>query len=372
MKLQNMAVTVKCKARQRWALGAGSTLALSALLAGCGPGGTQTSKSLTPGNSTNTTIAADNLTGAGATFPYPLYAKWFDQYHKDRGVQINYQSIGSGAGVKQLAAQTVDFGASDAPLNDDEIKGMPAPVAHIPTVAGAIVLAYNLPAVKETIKLDGATIADIYLGKIKKWNDPAIAALNAGLKLPATAITVAHRSDGSGTSSIFTHYLKSVSADWKEKVGAGKAVDWPAGIGGKGNDGVAGVVKQSPGGIGYVELAYAKQNKLPFATLKNGQGNFVIASAESVTAAAKGALPELQKDVRAPIANSKSTAAYPIAGFTYLLVYEKQKNTARSEAVKAFLEWAISDGQKMAAALDYAPLPHEVVEINQATIAGLK
>lgn len=377
MELQNIAAAIKGEARKRWLVGAGSTLALGALLAGCGGANTQTNNNSSPGANADSAVtgaarAADKLTGAGATFPYPLYAKWFDQYNKSRDVQINYQSIGSGAGIKQLAAQTVDFGASDAPLGDEEIAKMPSPVVHIPTVAGAVVIAYNLPEVTQKIRLDGAAIADIYLGKIKKWNDPAIAALNAGVKLPTTSITVAHRSDGSGTSYIFTNYLKAVSSEWDTKVGAGKSVDWPVGIGGKGNDGVAGVVKQSPGGIGYVELAYARQNKLPYATLKNADGKFVEASAESVTAAAKGALPELKKDVRAPIANSRNAAAYPIAGFTYILVYKAQKKPAKGEAVKKFLEWAVSDGQTMAANLDYAPLPSEVVGINDETIASLK
>jgi phosphate transport system substrate-binding protein len=370
MKLQNIATSGKWETGKRWALGAGSTLALGALLAGCG--NTQTAENPAAGSGANTAVAADKLTGAGATFPYPLYAKWFDTYNTQKQVQINYQSIGSGAGIKQLAAQTVDFGASDAPLSDDDMAKMPAPVAHIPTVAGAVVIAYNLPEVKGKLKLDGATIAGIYLGQIKKWNDPTIAALNAGVKLPAAAITVAHRSDGSGTSHIFTSYLKAVSPQWSTKVGAGKSVDWPVGIGGKGNDGVAGVVKQSPGGIGYVELAYAKQNKLPYASLKNAAGKFVDASAESVTAAAKGALPELQKDVRAPIANSKDPAAYPIAGFTYILVYKKQKNAAKGAALKEFLTWAMTDGQAMAAALDYAPLPKEVVAMNEKTIDGVQ
>jgi phosphate transport system substrate-binding protein len=378
MKWQNLAGTTKWEIGKRWALGAGSTLALGALLAGCGGSGTQSANKPGADNpapdagTTASVTAADKLTGAGATFPYPLYAKWFDAYNTQKQVQINYQSIGSGAGVKQLAAQTVDFGASDAPLNDEDMAKMPAPVVHIPTVAGAVVIAYNLPEVKQKLKLDGAAIADIYLGKIKKWNDPAIAALNAGVKLPATSITVAHRSDGSGTSYIFTNYLKSSSAEWSEKVGAGKSVDWPVGIGGKGNDGVAGVVKQSPGGIGYVELAYARQNKLPFASVKNAAGKFVDASADSVTAAAKGAVPELQKDVRSPIANSKDPAAYPIAGFTYILVYEKQKDAAKAAALKAFLTWAVKDGQAMAASLDYAPLPEEVVAMNEKTIENVQ
>jgi phosphate transport system substrate-binding protein len=376
MKLQNIAPAIKREKGQRWMRQAGSTLAsmlaLGTLLASCGGSGTKSTDNSSAAPNADTTVSAEKLIGAGATFPYPLYAKWFDQYNKERGVQINYQSIGSGAGIKQLSAQTVDFGASDAPLADEDIAKMPAPVVHIPTVAGAVVIAYNLPEVKQKLKLDGATVADIYLGKIKKWNDPAITALNDGIQLPATPITVAHRSDGSGTTHIFTSYLKAVSAQWSSQVGAGKSVAWPAGVGGKGNDGVAGVVKQSPGGIGYIELAYAKQNALPYAAVKNAAGQFVDASNQSVTAAAKGALPELKKDVRAPIANAKGAAAYPIAGFTYIVVSKKQSDAAKGAALKEFLQWAVSDGQAMAADLDYAPLPDEVVTINNETIESLQ
>lgn len=372
MKLQNIAATTKWEIGKRWALGAGSTLTLSALLAGCGASGTQTAENPAPNNNANTAVAADKLTGAGSTFVYPIMAKWADTYNKNKGVQINYQSVGSGAGIKQLTEQTVDFGASDAPLKDDDLKKMPSETLHVPIIAGGVVMAYNLPGVKAKLKMSGPVIADIYLGKIKKWNDPAIASLNADLKLPATAITVAHRSDGSGTTYIFTNYLKAASSEWDKKVGAGKSVDWPVGLGGKGNEGVSGIVKQSPGGIGYVELAYAKQNKIAYATMKNAAGQFVDATGDSISAAAKGAVEDLQKDIRSPIANSKDPKAYPISGFTYILVYAKQKDAAKGAALKQFLTWAVEDGQTMAADLDYAPLPAEVVTMNEKTIESVQ
>ena len=339
----------------------------AAMFAVAGCGGQSATDNAAPSTAAPSTssAAATKLTGAGATFPYPIYSKWFDAYNQAKSVQINYQSVGSGAGIKQLKNQTVDFGASDAPMKDEDLKEMPSETVHIPTVAGAVVLAYNLPGVPTGLKMDGAAIANIYLGKIKKWNDPALMALNASAKLPDTTIAVAHRSDGSGTSYIFTNYLAAVSPEWKTKVGAGKSVDWPTGIGGKGNDGVAGVVKQAPGGLGYVELAYAKQNKLPYATVKNAGGEFVVPSVESVTAAAEGAAELLAKDVRSPIANSSGKGAYPISGFTYILAYTKQKDTAKSAALKEFLKWAMTDGQKMAGALDYAPLPAAVAAMNE-------
>jgi phosphate transport system substrate-binding protein len=352
-----------------WPKGGLSALALGAILAGCG--GNPAGDMSTPA-STRSAPNAARLTGAGATFPYPIYSKWFDACKTAQGVEINYQSVGSGAGIKQLSNQTVDFGASDAPLNDDDIKKMPAPVVHIPTVAGAVVLAYNLPGAPAHLKLDGKAIADIYLGKVKKWNDPEIAALNAGAKLPSTPIAVAHRSDGSGTSYIFTNYLAAVSPAWKSKVGAGKSVNWPVGLGGKGNDGVAGIVKQAPGGIGYVELAYARQNKLPYASVKNAAGQFIAPSVESVTAAAEGAAAKLQKDIRAPIANSTGARAYPIAGFTYILAYTTQKDATKGRSLKDFLKWAMKDGQGMASTLDYAPLPAAVVAINEKAIDAIQ
>jgi len=313
---------------------------------------------------------ATSLSGAGATFPAPLYSKWFDTYKESAGVQINYQAIGSGAGIKQLSAKTVDFGASDAPLSAKD--KVPAPVATIPTVGGAVVLAYNLPGAPPNLKMDGSVVADIFLGKITKWNDPAIAALNPGVTLPGNSIVVAHRSDGSGTTNIFTNYLAAVSPTWKTKVGAGKSVDWPTGIGGKGNDGVAAGIKQAPGGFGYVELAYAKQNKLPYASVKNQAGQFVSPDAAGVTAAAEGALAAVQKDITAPISNAPGAKAYPISGFTYIMVYKTAPNPEKGAAVKEFLKWAMTQGQKDAAALDYAPLPESLVALNQKTIDSLK
>jgi phosphate transport system substrate-binding protein len=316
--------------------------------------------------------AAQQLTGAGATFPFPIYSKWFDAYHQAHPpVTINYQSIGSGAGIQQLKAGTVDFGASDAPLSNEERASMPAPVVHIPTVAGAVVLAYNLPTVPSGLKLSGDVIADIFLGKITRWDDRRITALNPGRRLPGNAIAVAHRSDGSGTSYIFTHYLAAVSPVWKQSVGAGKSVNWPVGLGGKGNEGVTGIVKQIPGGFGYVELAYAIQNRLPFAQVRNRAGHFITPSVASTTAAAAGAIAQVKQDIRAPIVNSPDPRAYPIAGFTYLLVYKDMKDPARAKVLVQFLHWAMRDGQKMAAALDYAPLPRPVVAVNTAALATL-
>jgi phosphate transport system substrate-binding protein len=364
--------------------GLSSLILAAACLAGCGgQSGTSGSagneaatgnsaSSSTETSATTTTSGGANLKGAGATFPYPIYSKWFDAYNKAKGVEINYQSIGSGAGIKQLKANTVDFGASDAPLSDKDLKEFSGEVVHIPTVAGAVVISYNLPGFTGTLNLSGDVIANIFLGKITKWNDAAIAKLNPGAKLPDLNITVAHRSDGSGTTNIFTNYLSLVSPAWKAGPGAGKSVEWPVGIGGKGSDGVASTVKQSPGGLGYVELAYAKQNKLPYASVQNAAGKFVAPSAESTTAAASGAVAAVQKDIRAPIANASGAGAYPIAGFTYILAYKKSKDPAKAATLKDFLSWAITDGQKDAAALDYASLPPAVVEIDKKTIESLQ
>jgi phosphate transport system substrate-binding protein len=291
-------------------------------------------------------------------------SKWFDAYGQANGLQINYQSIGSGGGIQQLKNGTVDFGASDAPLSDADLKTMPSPVVQFPVTAGAEAIIYNLPGVPAGLKLSGDVIADIYLGKIKKWNDPKITALNAGRALPATAIAVAHRSDGSGTTFIFTDYLTVVSRDWAAKIGKGKSVNWPVGIGAKGNEGVAGAVKQTPGGIGYVELAYVVQNKLPYAAVQNKAGQFVEPSVDSTTAAIAGAAQALQKDVRSSIVNQNGKAAYPIAGMTYVMVYKKQKDSAKGKALVDFLKWAMKDGQSMAKPLDYAPLPAAVTALN--------
>jgi phosphate transport system substrate-binding protein len=315
--------------------------------------------------------AAQNLTGAGATFPYPLYSKWFDVYHEKTGIQINYQSIGSGGGIQQVKAGTVDFGASDAALSNDRLKEMPRKVLHFPTVAGAVAIVYNLQGFGGTLKLTPDLLAGIYMGTITVWNDPKIAAANPGVTMPPAPILPIHRSDGSGTTNIFATYLSLVSTQWKEMVGANTAVSWPAGVGGKGNEGVAGLVRQTPGGIGYVELAYAKQNQLPVALLRNKAGQFVEPTLASTTAAVAASAEALAKDVRTPIANSASAEAYPIAGLTFLLVYQDQKDPARAKALANFIDWAIHDGQAMAESLDYARLPEAVVKVNEANLKKL-
>jgi phosphate transport system substrate-binding protein len=298
------------------------------------------------------------INGAGATFPYPIYSKWFDEYAKvDPSVRFNYQSIGSGGGQKQILAQTVDFGASDGPMSDDNLAKAPGKILHIPTVAGAVVLTYNL-AGNPSLKLDGDTVAGIYLGQIKKWNDPKIAALNAGAKLPDQDIVVVHRSDGSGTTFIFTDYLSKVSAEWKQKAGNNTSVNWPSGIGGKGNEGVSGQVKQTPGAIGYVELIYAVQNKMPYAEVKNSAGQFVKPTIESVTAAL--ATADIPDDFRFSMTNAPGKDAYPITGATWLLVYQQQKDAAKGKKLVEFLKWALTKGEGMAKDLNYAPLPDEV------------
>ena len=317
---------------------------------------------------------AQALTGAGATFPNPVYSKWFDAYNKKAGVQINYQSIGSGGGIKQFSEGTVDFGASDAPMTAEQMGGIQGRVLHLPTVMGAVVLTYNLPAVGAApLKLDGASIADIFLGKITKWNDRRIVAANPGAKLPNQDIIVVHRSDGSGTSFIFTDFLSKVSAEWKEKVGSAASVNWPAGLGGRGNEGVTGQVKQSEGAIGYVELIYAVANKLPYAHVKNAAGAFVEPSLGSVTAAAASAKFEPNTDFRVSITNAPGAGSYPIASFTWLLVQSGMKDAGKAKALKGFLEWMISDeAQQMAAGLQYAPLPKPVIALLQARIKTLK
>jgi phosphate transport system substrate-binding protein len=305
-----------------------------------------------------TTPAQMLINGAGATFPYPIYSKWFDEYTRvDGTVRFNYQSIGSGGGQKQITSETVDFGASDGPMSDENLAKAPGKILHIPTVAGAVVITYNIPG-NPHLKLDGATVADLFLGKITKWNDKEIAALNPGVKLPSTDVVVVHRSDGSGTSYIFTDYLSSVSKDWESKVGRNTAVKWPVGLGAKGNEGVAGQVKQLPGTIGYVELVYARQNKLPFADLKNSSGQFVTASLESVTEALASA--KIPEDFRFSMVNPPGAKAYPISGATWLLVYEKQKDAAKGKKLVEFLNWALTRGERMAASLDYAPLPESL------------
>ena len=300
------------------------------------------------------------INGAGATFPYPIYSKWFDAYTKvDPSVRFNYQSIGSGGGQKQILAQTVDFGASDGPMSDDNLSKAPGKILHIPTVAGADVVAYNLPG-NPALKFDADTIAGIFLGQIKKWNDQKITALNPGVSLPDQDIVVVHRSDGSGTTYIWTDYLSKISPEWKQKVGTNTSVSWPAGIGGKGNEGVSGQVKQTPGSLGYVELIYAVQNKMPYAEVKNSAGKFVKPTLESITAAL--ATAEIPDDFRFSITNASGPDAYPICGATWLLVYEQQKDAAKGRKLVEFLKWAAKDGEKMATDLQYAPLPENLQE----------
>jgi phosphate transport system substrate-binding protein len=310
------------------------------------------------------------INGAGATFPQQIYTKWFDEYQKvDPSVRFNYQGIGSGGGQKQILAETVDFGASDGPMSDDNLAKAPRALWHIPTVAGAVAVSYNLEG-NPQLNLDGPALAQIFLGTITKWNDPAIAALNDGVKLPAEDIVVVHRSDGSGTSFIFTDYLSSVSPAWKQKVGKGVSVSWPVGLGGKGNAGVAGQVKQTPGAIGYVELAYAHQNMLPFANMKNAAGKFITPSVDSVTAALASA--NIPDDFRFSMVNAPGEGAYPIAGTTWLLVYAEQKDHAKGEKLVQFLKWAYSDGEKFAAGLDYAPLPEALQKRALEKVASIK
>src|SRR5437899_12947166 len=298
------------------------------------------------------------INGAGATFPYPIYSKWFDEYAKvDPPVRFKYQSIGSGGGQKQILAQTVDFGASDGPMSDDNLAKAPGKILHIPTVAGADVVAYNLPG-NPALKLDADTIDGIFLGNVKKWNDAKIAASNPGVSLPDQEIVVVHRSDGSGTTYIWTDYLSKVSAEWKQKVGTNTSVNWPTGIGGKGNEGVAGQIKQTPGALGYVELIYAIQNKMPYAEVRNSAGTFVKPSLESITAAM--ATAQIPDDFRFSITNAPGADSYPICGATWLLVYQQQKDPTKGKKLVEFLKWALTKGEDMAKQLDYAPLPAEL------------
>lgn len=306
------------------------------------------------------------VNGAGATFPYPIYSKWFDEYHKAHGTEINYQSVGSGAGIKQVTEGTVDFGASDGPMNDEQIKAYMAKngsgILHFPTVLGAVVPTYNIPGVTGALNFTPDALSGIYLGRISKWNDPAIANANKGVNLPGNDIIVIHRSDGSGTTYIWTDYLSKVSADWKDRVGKGTSVNWPIGLGGKGNEGVSGLVKQTPNSIGYVELIYAAQNKIPYGTVKNSAGSFVKADLETVTEAAAGAARTMPEDFRVSITNAPGKNAYPISSFTWLLIPAKIKDPAKRDTIKNFVKWAITDGQNDVEALSYAKLPKAVVD----------
>lgn len=311
------------------------------------------------------------INGAGATFPYPIYSRWFDEYTKiDGSARFNYQSIGSGGGIRQIAARTVDFGASDGPMTDEQLKKAPGELFHIPTVLGAVVATYNLPG-NPKLRFTPDVLADVFLGKITRWNDPRINAVNPGVTLPNQPILVVHRSDGSGTTYIWVDYLSKVSKEWEQKIGRGTSVNWPAGLGGKGNEGVTGQVKNTPGALGYVELAYAIKNRLPAATIRNEAGKFVEPSIESTTAAGAGAAKSMPPDFRVSLTNPPGEDAYPIASFTWLLVYKDQADEAKGKALVKFLWWAVHDGQKYAPDLLYAPLPAPVVKMVEAKIGQI-
>ena len=317
------------------------------------------------------------INGAGATFPYPIYSKWFDEYHKNNGnIQLNYQSVGSGAGIKQVTEGTVDFGATDGPMNDEQLKAFTdkrgSGILHFPTVMGAVVPTYNIPGVSGALNFTPEALAGIFLGKITKWNDPAISGANKGVTLPGDDIVVVHRSDGSGTSYIWTDFLSKVSEEWKSKVSKGTSVNWPVGLGGKGNEGVTGLVKQTPNSIGYVELIYAVQNSIPYGSVKNSTGAFVKADLASVSAAAAGAAKEMPEDFRVSITNAPGKNSYPVSSFTWLLIPQKFQDGAKRDAVKGFLKWMLSDGQGYAESLSYAKLPKEVIEKEKKAINSIQ
>lgn len=317
------------------------------------------------------------INGAGATFPYPIYSKWFDEYHKKyANIQFNYQSIGSGGGIKQVTEGTVDFGASDGPMNDDQLKAFQdkrgSAILHFPAVLGADVPAYNIPGISAELNFTPEALAGIFLGKITKWNDPAIAGINKSISLPANDIIVVHRSDGSGTTYIWTDYLSKVSDEWKSKVGKGTSVNWPVGLGGKGNEGVAGLVKQTPNSFGYVELIYAIQNNMPYGRVKNSSGTFIKPDLAGVTAAAAGAAKEMPDDFRVSITNAPGKTAYPISSFTWLLIPQKFQDAGKRDAVKGFLKWMLADGQNYAEGLSYAKLPKEVIEKEKKAINSIQ
>lgn len=350
-------------------------LVATALVA-CGGGGSASHTSSDSTKSVASTVGVD-LTGAGATFPYPIYSKWFADYARETSIKINYQSIGSGGGIRQLSEHTVDFGASDAPMSDDEMAKAQGPIMHFPTVIGAVAVTYNLPSLKDPLRLTGDVLADMFLGHITKWNDSRIKAENPGVALPATDVLVVHRAEASGTTYIFSDYLSTVSPDWARAPGKGKELSWPVGIGAKGNEGVAGQVKQTPGAIAYVELAYAKQNNLPTAQLKNASGAYVAPSIESATAAAAGIADKLPNntDYRISIVNAPGPGAYPIASFTWLLVYRNQTDATKAKKLKDFLHWYLHSGEATAATLDYAPLPDVMktrldARVDSVTVGG--
>jgi phosphate transport system substrate-binding protein len=339
-----------------------ATMFASLSLVSCGGGGSDSTATASSGED-------NTLLGAGSSFDYPLFSKEFSEYNKANGLKINYQSVGSGAGISQLTAKTVDFGASDAPMNGKQDSAISAPAIHIPVTAGAVVVSYNLADLKDTLKFTPDVIAGIFLGTITKWNDPKIAAINKGVKLPATSIAVIHRSDASGTTNIFTTYLSKISNDWMTKVGKGSSVNWPAGLGSKGNEGVGGLVKSTPGAIGYIEIAYAVQNNMAFAKVQNKTGNFITASIASVTAAANIQIPP---DTKVSLTNTDASDGYPISGFSWVLLYKEQKYNDRSQdrATKLvkLISWMIHDGQQYSNALTYAPLSPAAVSAGDALL----
>jgi phosphate transport system substrate-binding protein len=313
------------------------------------------------------------LTGAGATFPYPLYSKWISVYEKARpDVKINYQSIGSGGGIRQITERTVDFGASDAPMTNEELAKAPGPLLHVPTTLGAVTVTYNLPTLKQPLRLSPDVVAGLFLGEISKWNDPKLAALNPGVKFPDAPITIVHRSDGSGTTAIFTEFLAATVPRWKQNIGAGKTVNFPVGLGAKGNEGVSGSLKTTPGSIGYTELAYALETKQPVASIQNQAGQFVEPSLEGITAAAAGFADKMPADMRTFIVNAPGAGSYPISGFTFLLVYRDQQDPAKGKALAEFLWWAVHDGQQFGPPLHYATLPAPVVTRIEQELRSIK
>lgn len=317
--------------------------------------------------------SAQNINGAGATFPYPIYSKWFNEYGQQHpNVKINYQSIGSGGGIRQVSEGTVDFGATDGPMSDEQIAGAKIKTQHIPTVLGAVVPVYNLPGISKDINFSGDVIADIYLGNIKKWNDPKIAKDNPGVSLPDKAILPVYRSEGSGTTYIFTDYLSKVSPGWSSKVGKNTSVKWPTGIGQKGNEGVAGMVRQSPYSFGYVELIYAMQNKMSYGAVKNASGKFLKASTDGVTAAAAAAAKTMPADYRVSITNAPGATSYPISSFTWLLIPTNASDASKINALKGFVTWMLDHGESEASALSYAPLPKQVQDMVRKTVAQIK
>ncbi|MDQ2890284.1 MAG: phosphate ABC transporter substrate-binding protein PstS [Gemmatimonadota bacterium] len=346
-----------------------------ALVAACGGGDKPANgkaDTTSVGRGTTSTDGSNAyLTGAGSSFAYPIYSKWASVYAAKTGVKVNYQSIGSSGGIRQLSDEIVDFGATDGPMTDDQLaKAKGGPILHFPTVLGGVAVTYNLPGVTQPLKLTGAVLADIFLGGVTKWNDSRISALNPGVKLPDTDVIVVHRADGSGTTFIFSDYLSTVSASWLSKVGRGQSLAWPVGLGGKGSEGVTGQVKQSPGAVGYVELSYAKQNNLPAALIQNASGMWIAPTLASVTAAAAGAAGSLpaSTDYRISIVNAPGKDAYPISSFTWILIYQHPTDAAKGKALTEFLRWAYTDGEALASSLDYAPLPSAMIKQLQARL----